>query len=53
MRIVAISDTHGLHGALSIPDVDVLIHAGHLTSHGELNELLVMSDNKTCGRAGV
>jgi Icc-related predicted phosphoesterase len=44
MRLVAISDTHGLHGSLSIPDGDVLVHAGDLTRHGELDELLELND---------
>lgn len=30
MKIVAISDTHGLHNSLQIPDGDILIHAGDL-----------------------
>jgi Icc-related predicted phosphoesterase len=36
MRIVAVADTHGLHGDIEIPDGDVLVHAGDLTSHGDL-----------------
>ena len=39
MKIVAISDTHGLHGSLTIPDGDLLIHAGDLTRHGTLNDV--------------
>ncbi len=39
MRIVAISDTHTLHGGLTIPDGDVLIHAGDLTNHGSLADV--------------
>ena len=39
MRLVCISDTHGRHDALVVPDGDVLIHAGDLTAHGELDEL--------------
>jgi len=39
MRIVAISDTHGLHEDLIIPDGDVLIHAGDLTSQGKLSQI--------------
>jgi Icc-related predicted phosphoesterase len=34
MRIVAISDTHGYHEELTIPDGDVLVCAGDI-SHGE------------------
>lgn len=39
MRIVAISDTHGMHRRFDVPDGDVLIHAGDLTGHGELAEV--------------
>ncbi|NJN15430.1 MAG: metallophosphoesterase [Oscillochloris sp.] len=39
MRIVAISDTHGLHRQIKIPDGDLLIHAGDLTRHGTMVEL--------------
>jgi predicted phosphodiesterase len=31
MRIVLISDTHGLHRRLEVPDGDMLIHAGDFT----------------------
>ena len=40
MRIVAISDTHNLHDEISIPDGDVLIHAGDFTERGTLEEFL-------------
>jgi predicted phosphodiesterase len=41
MRIVFISDTHGLHGRMSapIPDGDILIHAGDGTNVGRMNEI--------------
>jgi Icc-related predicted phosphoesterase len=39
IRIVAISDTHGFHRGLEIPDGDLLIHAGDLTGNGTLDEL--------------
>ncbi len=39
MRLIVISDTHGLHDRLEVPEGDVLIHAGDLTSHGELHEV--------------
>jgi Icc-related predicted phosphoesterase len=35
LRIVCISDTHGQHTKLSVPDGDVLIHAGDFTAFGE------------------
>lgn len=34
MRIVCLSDTHGLHDGISIPDGDVLIHAGDFCNSG-------------------
>jgi len=37
--IVAISDTHGYHRSLDIPDGDILIHAGDVTRRGHLAEL--------------
>ena len=44
MKIVAISDTHGLHRSLEIPDGDVLIHAGDLTRHGTLDDVREFND---------
>ncbi|MEM7033414.1 MAG: metallophosphatase domain-containing protein [Chloroflexota bacterium] len=44
LRIVAISDTHGQHQGLHIPDGDVLIHAGDLTSHGSLSEVMAFNE---------
>ena len=35
MRIVLISDTHGLHRQLEVPDGDILIHAGDLTMNSK------------------
>ena len=42
MKIVCISDTHGLHRKLQveIPDGDILIHAGDLTAFGSLLEVV-------------
>src|SRR5262245_43903040 len=40
MRVVAIADTHGLHARMpSVPDGDLLVHAGDLTGRGSLGEL--------------
>ena len=36
MKLVAISDTHSHHRKLSLPDGDVLIHAGDISWRGEL-----------------
>jgi Icc-related predicted phosphoesterase len=33
-RFVAMADTHGRHRELTVPDADVLIHAGDLTGRG-------------------
>lgn len=38
MKIVCISDTHNKHDSVSLPDGDVLIHAGDATSGGMLEE---------------
>lgn len=39
IRIVAISDTHGLHRRLQVPDGDILVHAGDVTAHGQLAQV--------------
>lgn len=39
MRFVCISDTHGLHDNINIPDGDVLIHAGDFTNIGEFDDI--------------
>ncbi|MBI3568129.1 MAG: metallophosphatase domain-containing protein [Gemmatimonadetes bacterium] len=42
MRLIILSDTHGLHDAIgTVPDGDVLIHAGDMTGRGTLEELAV------------
>ncbi|TMW63938.1 hypothetical protein Poli38472_014643 [Pythium oligandrum] len=47
MRVVCISDTHGLHDELHahapIPDGDVLIHAGDFTDTGDREEVLAFN----------
>ncbi len=40
MRLVCISDTHGDHTGLVLPEGDVLIHAGDLSAHGQRGETL-------------
>lgn len=42
--IVTISDTHGLHASIDIPPGDILVHAGDLTRHGEIDELLELNE---------
>ena len=41
MRIVCISDTHGLHNRITnpIPKGDVLVHAGDCTNRGREKEI--------------
>ena len=39
MRLVCISDTHSAHRAISLPEGDVLIHAGDATGRGGLDEV--------------
>ena len=39
LKIVACSDTHGLHDEIQIPDGDIFIHGGDLTRHGTLEEI--------------
>ena len=38
------ADTHGYHSRLSVPDGDVLIHAGDLTQRGTLPQLAQVAD---------
>lgn len=44
MRLVCVSDTHGYHDAMHVPDGDVLIHAGDLTKRGTLEEVRAAGD---------
>ena len=44
MKLISISDTHGLHGSLEILDGDILIHAGDLTRHGVLEDVREFND---------
>jgi len=39
VRLVLVSDTHNRHGALELPDGDVLVHAGDATLRGTAEEL--------------
>jgi Icc-related predicted phosphoesterase len=39
-RVVCISDTHGKHKKLAVPDGDLLIHAGDFTMLGTLAEIV-------------
>jgi predicted phosphohydrolase len=44
MKIVCISDTHQMHERVTVPDGDVLIHAGDMTMTGDLARLRDFSD---------
>lgn len=44
LRLVLLSDTHGLHDQIVVPDGDILIHAGDLTSRGKTYELESFAD---------
>lgn len=39
MRVVCLSDTHGKHGSLSVPEGDLLVHAGDFTRKGAMEEV--------------
>jgi len=45
MKIVCISDTHGLHRRMEheIPDGDILLHAGDITRDGEIEDLTAVN----------
>ncbi|WP_348746560.1 metallophosphatase domain-containing protein [Tenacibaculum sp. 190524A02b] len=40
MKIVCISDTHGFHNSLKLPEGDVIIHAGDVTQSGRENQVI-------------
>jgi len=40
VKIVCISDTHGEHEAVTLPEGDVLVHAGDITAHGSRDDYL-------------
>lgn len=44
MKIVAISDTHGLHSGLDLPPGDMILHAGDLSKRGEEHEIIAFLD---------
>ena len=39
IRIVAISDTHGNHWSLDVPEGDILLHAGDMTVKGSIGDV--------------
>ena len=44
MKIVTLSDIHGMYSQLDVPDGDVLVFAGDITNTGNLWELEVFND---------
>ena len=44
MKILLISDTHGLHEQLELPDADMIIHAGDISGRGMLHEVQIFLD---------
>jgi hypothetical protein len=44
MKIVLLSDTHGLHDHLTVPPGDLLIHAGDFGRRGTLEELRAFNE---------
>lgn len=44
LRIVCISDTHSLHWRMTVPDGDILIHAGDLTNVGDIRDVYDFND---------
>ena len=40
MKLVCISDTHGFHEFLTLPDGDILLHAGDITTYGKMQEVV-------------
>ena len=43
-RLVVISDTHGRHRALDLPEGDVLVHCGDFCTHGKEREARAFAD---------
>jgi predicted phosphohydrolase len=39
VSIVAMSDTHGFHDSVDVPMGDILVHAGDVTRHGNIEDL--------------
>lgn len=44
MKIIAISDTHGSHRKLELPEGDLIIHAGDISKRGLKAEVLDFLD---------
>ncbi len=44
LRIVCLSDTHNFHNEITVPEGDVLIHAGDTTSRGTIEEIAFFNE---------
>ena len=44
MRVVCLSDTHNRHGELTVPDGDLLLHAGDFTTRGTEREIAAFDE---------
>lgn len=44
VRVICLSDTHGKHGRVEVPDGDLLIHCGDLTKHGTAAEIIEFNE---------
>ena len=44
VKIICISDTHGKHHDMDIPDGDILIHAGDFTMLGLISEVILFNE---------
>ena len=44
MKIIVLSDTHGFHDMLEIPDGDVLVHCGDFSMLGQQDELRAFNE---------
>lgn len=44
MRVVCLSDTHGLHAQVVVPDGDLLVYAGDMCNYGTLAEVVAFGD---------
>ncbi len=44
LKIVCISDTHNCNGQITVPDGDILIHAGDATISGTIDEIILFNN---------
>lgn len=44
MKIVCLSDTHGLHRQVEVPEGDILLHAGDVSKRGKEHEIIEFNE---------